>query len=347
MIYFFKMKRWFSMKNHEYFKYTKYVVGEIFIVIVGILIALYINNWNEERKEQEEFNMVLVEVEKELIDNISFARSTIHKFAQYDSLCLKFFIDSVRFDDSDKYRPLLRGSFKSTLQDDSFQKLIQLNDLSEEQESILDELIDFNREGRVYIDDYSRKIIELVDSRFEAFKKYDWYENWVFRQHDDRISEFFTNDLEGRKVVLENFSWVSEYRYSLADYDNRAISVYETIYKYLDSLNIEDSDSLLFQYDPKDYKRYLGKYHATWCSDKDYVFDDSTIVSIEQGKLMWTSYRPTGPDNRYEIIPINNYHFRDEHSYLVYHLQFDEQGEVTGIRLTAGPTFILTMNKIP
>jgi len=346
MISFFRKIRYRLAEDNQFLKYSRYAIGEIVLVVIGILIALYINNWNEERKEQEKFNMVLAEVEKELVDNISFARNTIRNFAQYDSLCLKFFIDSVRFDESDKYRPLLRGSFKSTLQDDSFQKLIQLNDLSEEQESILDELIDFNREGRVYIDDYSRKILELVDARFEAFKKYDWYENWVFRQHDDRISQFFTDDLEGRNVVLENFSWVSEYRYSLADYDNRAISVYKKIYNYLDSLNMEDSDSLLFQYDPKDYIHYLGKYHATWCSDKNYVFDDSTIVGIEKGKLMWTSHRPTGLDRRYEIIPINKYHFRDEYGYLVYHLQFDEQGEVIGIRLTAGPTFILTMNKI-
>ncbi len=32
-------------------KYLKYAIGEIFLVVIGILIALQINNWNEGRKE--------------------------------------------------------------------------------------------------------------------------------------------------------------------------------------------------------------------------------------------------------------------------------------------------------
>ena len=31
-------------------KYMRYAVGEIALVVIGILIALSINNWNEERK---------------------------------------------------------------------------------------------------------------------------------------------------------------------------------------------------------------------------------------------------------------------------------------------------------
>ncbi len=33
-------------------KYLKYAIGEILLVVVGILIALGINNWNEERKQK-------------------------------------------------------------------------------------------------------------------------------------------------------------------------------------------------------------------------------------------------------------------------------------------------------
>ena len=33
-------------------KYFKYAIGEIILVVIGILIALQINNWNENRKDQ-------------------------------------------------------------------------------------------------------------------------------------------------------------------------------------------------------------------------------------------------------------------------------------------------------
>ena len=32
-------------------KYLRYAVGEVVLVVIGILIALQINNWNENRKE--------------------------------------------------------------------------------------------------------------------------------------------------------------------------------------------------------------------------------------------------------------------------------------------------------
>ena len=38
-------------------KYFKYAIGEIILVVLGILIALQINNWNEVRKNQQSVNI--------------------------------------------------------------------------------------------------------------------------------------------------------------------------------------------------------------------------------------------------------------------------------------------------
>ena len=46
-------------------KYLKYAFGEIVLVVIGILIALSINNWNEERKENKQERFIL---QKLLID---------------------------------------------------------------------------------------------------------------------------------------------------------------------------------------------------------------------------------------------------------------------------------------
>jgi hypothetical protein len=40
------------MEKNKTGKYFKYAIGEIILVVIGILIALSINNWNEERKER-------------------------------------------------------------------------------------------------------------------------------------------------------------------------------------------------------------------------------------------------------------------------------------------------------
>ena len=50
MIKFFRKIRYDLMEKNKTGKYLKYAVGEIILVVIGILIALQINNWNEQRK---------------------------------------------------------------------------------------------------------------------------------------------------------------------------------------------------------------------------------------------------------------------------------------------------------
>ncbi|PTM03466.1 MAG: hypothetical protein DA407_13995 [Bacteroidetes bacterium] len=50
MIKFFRNLRQSHMERGKTSKYLKYAIGEIILVVIGILIALQINNWNEIRK---------------------------------------------------------------------------------------------------------------------------------------------------------------------------------------------------------------------------------------------------------------------------------------------------------
>lgn len=53
MIKFFRTIRQNLLSEGKTGKYLKYAIGEIILVVIGILIALQINNWNEERKQLE------------------------------------------------------------------------------------------------------------------------------------------------------------------------------------------------------------------------------------------------------------------------------------------------------
>ena len=50
MIKFFRHIRRSLINENKMGKYFKYAIGEILLVVIGILIALQINNWNEHRK---------------------------------------------------------------------------------------------------------------------------------------------------------------------------------------------------------------------------------------------------------------------------------------------------------
>ncbi|UCD61312.1 MAG: hypothetical protein JSV59_01670, partial [Flavobacteriaceae bacterium] len=49
MIGFLRKIRKKLAEDNQFFKYSRYAIGEIVLVVVGILIALQINNWNNNR----------------------------------------------------------------------------------------------------------------------------------------------------------------------------------------------------------------------------------------------------------------------------------------------------------
>ncbi len=59
MIKFFRHIRKDLMGKNKTGKYFKYAIGEIILVVIGILIALSINNWNEKRLEKIEEKVIL------------------------------------------------------------------------------------------------------------------------------------------------------------------------------------------------------------------------------------------------------------------------------------------------
>lgn len=59
------------MEKNKNGKYLKYALGEIILVVIGILIALSINNWNSHKKESLIKNNLLIALETEFIKNLN------------------------------------------------------------------------------------------------------------------------------------------------------------------------------------------------------------------------------------------------------------------------------------
>jgi len=71
MIKFFRKIRYDLLGKNKTGKYLKYAIGEIILVVVGILIALSINNWNEERKNRIHETSMLKQLKNEFSSNLN------------------------------------------------------------------------------------------------------------------------------------------------------------------------------------------------------------------------------------------------------------------------------------
>ncbi|WP_296318874.1 DUF6090 family protein [Winogradskyella sp.] len=60
-------------------KYFKYAIGEIILVVIGILIALQVNNWNENRKLIKQQKGLTASIKKDLKADITYLNEYIEK----------------------------------------------------------------------------------------------------------------------------------------------------------------------------------------------------------------------------------------------------------------------------
>ena len=86
--FFRKIRKQLAAEN-RFMKYTRYAIGEIVLVVIGILIALQINNANQERKDNAALrgylNSIRLNVESDLkkSDFILNDRRNIHRRSEY------------------------------------------------------------------------------------------------------------------------------------------------------------------------------------------------------------------------------------------------------------------------
>jgi len=57
------------MEQNKTGRYFKYAIGEIILVVIGILIALQLNNWNENRINSNKETAILANIHKEFMQN--------------------------------------------------------------------------------------------------------------------------------------------------------------------------------------------------------------------------------------------------------------------------------------
>ncbi len=69
MIKFFRLIRQRLLSENRITKYLIYALGEILLVVIGILIALQINNWNQKRIDSSKETVYLTNLQQELAEN--------------------------------------------------------------------------------------------------------------------------------------------------------------------------------------------------------------------------------------------------------------------------------------
>lgn len=125
MIRFFRALRSRMLEEGRIGRYLAYAAGEIVLVVIGILIALQINNWNETRKAVENSRTLLAEFRKDLstdLEGIDRVVRLLHERTEVSAAVLRTL--SYTNEDIEHLRDvLLTTVHQEFIQDRAFNKL--------------------------------------------------------------------------------------------------------------------------------------------------------------------------------------------------------------------------------
>jgi hypothetical protein len=85
MIPIFRKIRKKMADDNKPIKYMRYAIGEILLVVIGILIALQVNTWNEARKERIFELKMLGEIEKSIEQDIEYFNMLVDRLMRVDT----------------------------------------------------------------------------------------------------------------------------------------------------------------------------------------------------------------------------------------------------------------------
>jgi hypothetical protein len=186
MIKFFRRIRQRLLIDNRFTKYLLYALGEIILVVIGILIALQINNWNESRKNAnfekqilESFQLSLESDLADIQDNISTHRRGL---AACDSL-IRYIEDDREIHEDTLARLFAYGIFATRFvySTSAFESLkgkgvniISNNELQTKIVDVYDSRYRFFLESENdYVDYYMLGLHKILPGRFEESLKYD------------------------------------------------------------------------------------------------------------------------------------------------------------------------------
>lgn len=103
------------MEKGKTSKYLKYAIGEIILVVIGILIALQINNWNEKQKSYNLETKLLNEMKTSIERDIGRTNGLLGGRAKVKRKSIATLLDNLLGEEEVADTVLLRDFFSSTL----------------------------------------------------------------------------------------------------------------------------------------------------------------------------------------------------------------------------------------
>jgi hypothetical protein len=272
-------------------RYFKYAVGEIILVVIGILIALQINNWNEKQKSETKTLAVFDELLEELASDIKSIKEAGIFYEKKDSLTyLVLNTDLTKEDyqnDILSFRLLTANAFFVDLSNNAYNKLVLMSDaIPVEYRQIMRELYLLNQKKEI-VDLMNNRMSQHVNDIF-IYQLYNYSWGVKFNQQEF-IDYLYNNNRYKSDVKLLSEDGVNEHFQHAFYYMQSAIKCYKEIAKLLN----KPIDYNLLLFDSVKAKTLTGEWTSEQAPElmiRLYIEDNQLLFKMNSIKDIGKSY---------------------------------------------------------
>jgi len=221
-------------------RYLLYAIGEILLVVIGILIALQINNWNENQKKeqiQREYTSSMIEDLKQDLTYIKAIRTyNSEQLEELDSLSLVIETDQPDIRGLTEMSFTVNLNILSDLNNSTFSALINSGSIDLYEKEIRDKLIRHQGLQENYMQSYelNQKVFyETMNTYLQTFP--------ILSFLPDKMTEQVWDDLDLSQVAISFNVLIQQKRFLLEAFEDRYIQLEKST---MEILQLLEGDSL-------------------------------------------------------------------------------------------------------
>ncbi|MFY0593853.1 DUF6090 family protein [Roseivirga sp.] len=270
----FNFLRKFRRNNSS--KYFKYAFGEIILVVIGILIALSISNWNENRKKRQRTETILSQIIEELKLDIQTFNALENEFHEKDSLIdvflqSDFSIASSQNLDSAEFIDLIRTYIPFQIHNRGFQLLMDHTDeIQDSYAEEVEQLIILYQDAAGGIETFMDGLLEVLEEHKKyKYENFDWYAqgSLTLITPDAEYSYYMRNPKYRNYMAVYR-----EMYFNLVIYTRWFVDLsFQSIDDLNDKMGIENKDTEIFKRVPLELSQVLSG---------DFLDSDQNIIKI-------------------------------------------------------------------
>ena len=249
MIKFFRKIRYNLMEQNKTGKYLKYAIGEIILVMVGILLALQVNNWNDRRIKKIDKSMMLNSLVIEFEANLNQIKKVMRMHNLVEKSCLsalELINEGINEIDEDSLIKIdkgigvnwtfdpINGALRSSISSGNIHLINnkKLSTLLFEWEDLVGDLVEDELNQRLFVSSKREIMRQYVPQRIQIAEIYDdvettnfpadykgLYENLVFEN-------FLSQRINGIRNVLKESSTVKKRNVEIIEELNNELENY-------------------------------------------------------------------------------------------------------------------------